>query len=157
MSNHKFNQKIFPTLSRKQVLSLHCHLIVWHHLFASVLNYFSSMFYFNTHWKRKETFGFLIVLGVMQMYDWAKMTLVWVHSTHRSCSKYRDAHLGNWQASMMDIFANTLNTLSVNPTKWSNRLKQFIGELPKNCLSLFDHFVGLALKELTIFSKKSPL
>ena len=58
---------------------------------------------------------------------------------------------------MMDIFANTLNTLSVNPTKWSNRLKQFIGELPKNCLSLFDHFVGLALKELTIFSKKSPL
>ena len=58
---------------------------------------------------------------------------------------------------MMDIFANTLNTLSVSPTKWSNRLKQFIGELPKNCLSVFDHFVELALKELTIFSKKSPL
>ena len=58
---------------------------------------------------------------------------------------------------MMDIFANTLNTLSVNPTKWSNRLKQFIGELPKSCLSVFDHFVELALKELTIFSKKSPL
>ena len=58
---------------------------------------------------------------------------------------------------MMDIFANTLNTLSVNPTKWSNRLKQFIGELPNSCLSVFDHFVELALKELTIFSKKSPL
>ena len=27
-------------------------------------------------------------------------------------------------------------------------LKQFIGNLPTNCLSVFDHFVGLALKGL---------
>ena len=39
-----------------------------------------------------------------------------------------------------------LNLLSANPTKWSNTLKQFVGKLPKNCLSVFDHFVGLALK-----------
>ena len=39
-----------------------------------------------------------------------------------------------------------LNLLSVNLTKWSNTLKQFVGKLSTNCLSVFDHFVGLALK-----------
>ena len=38
------------------------------------------------------------------------------------------------------------NYLSANPTKWSNTPTQFVGNLPKNCLSVFDHFVGLALK-----------
>ena len=38
--------------------------------------------------------------------------------------------------------------LSANPTKWPNTLKQFVGKLPTNCLSMFDHFVNLALKEL---------
>ena len=41
-----------------------------------------------------------------------------------------------------------LNPLSANPTKWSNTLKQFAGKLPTNCLSVFDHFVDLALKGL---------
>ena len=39
-----------------------------------------------------------------------------------------------------------INPLSVSPTKWSNKLKQFIGNLPTTCLSVFDHFVKLALK-----------
>ena len=43
-----------------------------------------------------------------------------------------------------------LNPLSTNPTKLSNTLKQFVGKLPTNCLSVFDHFVGLALKGLII-------
>ena len=38
------------------------------------------------------------------------------------------------------------NPLSANPTKWSNTLKQVVGRLPTNCLSVFDHFVGLALE-----------
>ena len=38
--------------------------------------------------------------------------------------------------------------LSANPTKWSNTLKQFVGNLLTNCLSVFDHFVGLALQGL---------
>ena len=46
-----------------------------------------------------------------------------------------------------------LNPLSANFTKWSNTLKQFISKLPTNCLSEFDHFVGLALKGLTFFLK----
>ena len=41
-----------------------------------------------------------------------------------------------------------LNPLSANITKWSNTLKQFVGKLPKNCLNVFPHFVGLALKRL---------
>ena len=39
--------------------------------------------------------------------------------------------------------------LSANPTKWPNRLKQFVGKLPTNCLSVFGHFDNLALKGLT--------
>ena len=50
-------------------------------------------------------------------------------------------------------FAN-VNPLSASPTKWSNTLKQFVGNLPTNCLSLFDHFVELALKGL-ILAKQS--
>ena len=40
------------------------------------------------------------------------------------------------------------NPLSANPTKWPNALKQFVGKLPRNCLSEFDHFMKLALKWL---------
>ena len=43
------------------------------------------------------------------------------------------------------------NPLSANPTKLSNTLEQFVGNLPTNCLSVFDHFVGLALKGLNYF------
>ena len=40
------------------------------------------------------------------------------------------------------------NPLSTNPTKWLNTLEQFVGKLPTNCLSVFDHFAfcGMALK-----------
>ena len=48
--------------------------------------------------------------------------------------------------------ANVDGPLSANPTKWSNTLTQFVGNLPSNCLSVFDHFVGLALKGLTHLS-----
>ena len=46
-------------------------------------------------------------------------------------------------------FAYKFNPLSANPTKWSNTLKQFVGNLPTNCLSVFDHFMNLALKGLS--------
>ena len=38
-----------------------------------------------------------------------------------------------------------INPLNANPTKWSKTLKQFVGNLPTTCLSLFDHFVILVL------------
>ena len=41
-----------------------------------------------------------------------------------------------------------LNLLSAKLTKWPNILKQFVGNLATNCLSVFGHFVGLAIKGL---------
>ena len=43
-----------------------------------------------------------------------------------------------------------IKPLSANPTKRSNTLKQFVVNFPTNCLSVFDHFMGLALKGLKI-------
>ena len=37
-----------------------------------------------------------------------------------------------------------------NPTKWPNTFKQFVGKLPTNFLSVFGHFVNLALKGLKL-------
>ena len=49
------------------------------------------------------------------------------------------------------IHLNSLKCfLSANFTKRSNTLKQFVGTLPTNCFSAFDHFVGLVFKDLTI-------
>ena len=45
---------------------------------------------------------------------------------------------------------NRINPLSANFTKWLNTLKQFVGNLPTNCLSVFDYFVGFALKGLNL-------
>ena len=43
-----------------------------------------------------------------------------------------------------------INPLSGKLIKWLNTLKQFVGNLPTNYLSVFDHFVGLAPKGLNI-------
>ena len=40
----------------------------------------------------------------------------------------------------------SVNPLSEKLTKWPNTLKQFVGNLPTNCLSVFGHFLGLAPK-----------
>ena len=37
-----------------------------------------------------------------------------------------------------------------------NTLKQFLGKFPTNCLSVFDHFVGLTLKGLKTICSKAP-
>ena len=52
-----------------------------------------------------------------------------------------------------------LNPLSANPEKWSNTLKQIVGNLPTICLSVFDHFMNLALKGLkySYFSRSALL
>ena len=43
-----------------------------------------------------------------------------------------------------------INPLNAKFIKWSNTLKQIVGKLPTICLSVFDHFSGLALKGLKI-------
>ena len=49
---------------------------------------------------------------------------------------------------MVNSSPTAINPLSTNLRKWSNTLKQLVGNLPMNCLSVFDHFVELALKGL---------
>ena len=50
-----------------------------------------------------------------------------------------------------------INPLSANPTKRSNTLEEFVGNLPASCLSVFNHFVGLALKGLHRLNTRSSL
>ena len=51
-----------------------------------------------------------------------------------------------------DIIPIHISFLSAKFIKWSNTLKQIVGNLPTICLSVFDHFSGLALKGLVFFS-----
>ena len=71
-----------------------------------------------------------------------------------------------WSFIMKRLYAITIpthvtqrgfNPLSAKLTKWQNTLKQFVGNLPTNCLSVFGHFQGLVLKGLrnAIFRKAS--
>ena len=46
------------------------------------------------------------------------------------------------------IKSSLINPLNANPEKWSNTPKQIVGNLPTICLSVFDHFMNLALKVL---------
>ena len=54
------------------------------------------------------------------------------------------------------LLIGSINPLSANFTKWSNTLKQFVGKLSTNCLSVFDHFVGLAHKGLNYSISTNP-
>ena len=51
-----------------------------------------------------------------------------------------------------NVWGNFINPLCADSKKWSNTLKQFVGKLPTNVLSVFDHYVGLELKGLKLIS-----
>ena len=51
----------------------------------------------------------------------------------------------------VNFYANIVNPLNANPEKLSNTLKQIVGNLSTICLSVFDHFMNLALKVLMQF------
>ena len=59
---------------------------------------------------------------------------------------YEDCSIVDFQELIFNLW---FDALSANPPKWSDTLKQFVGKLPTNCLSVFDHFVRLVLKGLT--------
>ena len=58
----------------------------------------------------------------------------------------------SWNDFPRYILSSMINTLNAKFTKWTNTLKQFVGKLSTNCLSVFDHFVKLALKGLINYS-----
>ena len=81
-----------------------------------------------------------------------------------NCSRKRLSDIFFWMSSLLILIGSgtpacksvnnlqfPLNPLSANPTKWSNTLKQFVGKFPTNCLSVFEHFVKLALKGLNLW------
>ena len=87
--------------------------------------------------KQKSKNNLLLCLKTNASYaQISKKNLYKLLTTNDNCK-----YLGHsWQ--------KTFNPLSAKFMKWSNTLKQFVGNLPTNCLSGFDHFVGLALKGL---------
>ena len=70
-------------------------------------------------------------------------------SAHNVAQRYVNAPVENHDVGEMTSSNITqLNPLSAKPKIWSNTLKQFVGKLLTNCLSVFDHLVKLALKGL---------
>ena len=68
-----------------------------------------------------------------------------------SCKNTKSIQLNeNFRRNGLKVEFNPLGT---NPTKWSNALKQFVRNLLTICLSVFKHFVRLALKGLNSFCK----
>ena len=69
----------------------------------------------------------------------------------------------DWQICKQNLLCWSAKVIHFNPLnasrkKWANTLKQFVGKLPMNCLSVFDHFVKLAFKGLTLtLSWRRPL
>ena len=55
---------------------------------------------------------------------------------------------GQWKKVEVQQIITDINPLNANPEKWSNTLKQIVGDLPTICLSVFDHFMNVALKGL---------
>ena len=57
----------------------------------------------------------------------------------------REKDTSSWGPHVWEWF---VNPLSINPIKSSDTLKQCVGNLLMNCLSVFDHFMGLARRGL---------
>ena len=77
---------------------------------------------------------------------WREYILI-LYSLNKVFSNSNSEHTEkNWQKGIYVIDELIVNPLSANPTKWSNTLKW---QHPTNCLSLFYHTVGLAVKGLT--------
>ena len=84
-----------------------------------------------------------------------KSQRLYIGSNHYCCAWHR-FHWLLWIRNSSTAFVSfdicSLHHFSAYPTKWSNRLKQFVGNLLTNCLSVFDYFVGLTLKGLGMAS-----
>ena len=83
-------------------------------------------------------FLFLCFASVSTIFEFGKIDFLYTISSY-------------FLSSFFNVFAQfpNINPLSAKLTRWPNTLKQFVGNLPTNCLSVFDNFVGLALKGLS--------
>ena len=72
-----------------------------------------------------------------------------------ACTLFSDLFnvlLANFKRRLFEWNFNwsTFDPLSANPTKWSNTLKQLVGNLLTDCFSVFDYFVRMALQGLRV-------
>ena len=83
----------------------------------------------------------------LQMFHWVVNT-----PKSRQCQLIHKWHcqICTRRVNKRLVVAVKNNPISANPTKWSNTLKQLVGNLPTNYFSVFHHFGGLALKGITI-------
>ena len=91
-----------------------------------------------------------IVCGVLQGSPLGPLLVLIYVNDLNDASKSLDFIMFTDNISLFYSHKN-INPLSAKFIKWSNTLKQIVGNLPTICLSVFDHFSGLALKGLRIF------
>ena len=99
-----------------------------------------------------SAFSLIILVGTSvswQALETSKQTISWKISYSSTFEKLNQS-FDFWTLSIAFILTWYLyfDPLSAIFTKWSDTLKQFVGKLPTNRLSVFEHFVGLALKGL---------
>ena len=83
-----------------------------------------------------------------EIKNWVLTSQLWSINCHKLyLSPFFRLLWSNICSMCVSLFISVI-PLSVKPTKWSSTLKRFLGKLSTNCFSVFDHFVGLALKEL---------
>ena len=91
---------------------------------------------------RFHTSAVSIVAFELLYFSWECLPLFF-----RNCCRTLESIGIKW-----NIGLKWINPLSTNPGKWSNALKRFLAKLPTNCLSVFDHLVGLVQKGLTMIA-----
>ena len=109
-------------------------------------NWKLDIFIFNSNVAASQLFMWLVkVLEVIRLN-------IFYVKNHESFILYSFRFLMlKWSNQSVTVGVHNIahfNPLNANFIKWSNTLKQFVGNLPTNCLSMFDHFVGLVLKGL---------
>ena len=107
----------------------------------------SGFFYFVRNWAICVLYCLITRLRHHKFWKWPYGSNRAVFSTW---TKIQDKNL-----NILGI-KRTFNPLSANPTKWPNTLNQFVGKLPMNCLSVFGHFINMALKGLRWHKKHFP-
>ena len=97
-------------------------------IFATVISIFSKVLFWMLLDHNYVQSSFVSITRQQQHFERHPFILMMIHA---------NSFIKTWVSIMNWIL-----------TKWPNTLKQFVGNLPTNCLSEFGHFVGLALKGL---------
>ena len=87
-----------------------------------------------------------MLLSFYLIFDQFQSGIAFKSVAYKSIAYKKSVNTRNGQDGSSPNFASNINPLNANLTKWSNILEQLFGNLPTNCLNVFDHFVGLEFK-----------